>query len=107
MLKQSIMVIALAMGTSAFAQEATPQPPADAPQAMPVAPAQPEAAPPAAVPANAEESAASQKLAASGYTDVQGLVKQGNDWRGTAMHGGKRVQVTLAQDGSTRHKPLS
>ena len=104
MLKHSIMVIALALGSAAFAQDGAP-PPADGPQPTPVAPAPPEAAVPAAAP-SPEQAAASQQLVAKGYSEVQELVKQGNDWRGAAMHEGKRVQVTLMPDGTTRHTPL-
>ena len=104
MLKHSIMVMALAMGTAAMAQEAQPQPPMEQAQPTPVAPARPEAAPP--VTAGNDEATATQKLAANGYTEVQGLVRQGNEWRGTAMRDGKRVQVTVAPDGTTRHTPL-
>ncbi|WP_199555234.1 hypothetical protein [Sandaracinobacteroides hominis] len=91
MTKLMIAAMAALVATGAAAQvtETPPANPANMPMAEP-------AAPPAAGP---DEARIRADLSASGYTDLQGLSKDGDGWKGTAMHGGKRVPVKIGADG--------
>lgn len=90
MTKIVIAAMAALMATAVSAQVAD-TPPAN-PANQPVADG---AAPPPA----AGEAQVLQDLTAAGYSEPQGLVKEGDGWKGTALKDGKRVPVKVGPDG--------
>ncbi len=97
MFRTLIAASALLLSGAASAQ-VTETPPAN-PANMPLAES---ATPPPAV----EEAQIKQDLAKSGYTEVQDLKKDGDGWKGTALHNGKRVPVKIAADGRLVPHPM-
>lgn len=100
MMKTNLIAAALLIAAPAIAQTTAPvQPAPETHTKMPSA-----ATAPTSV---TDEASVRGSLTTSGYTDVQGLMRDADgSWKGTAMHGGQRVNVQIGADGQVMKTPM-
>lgn len=54
---------------------------------------------------SAAETDLRKRMMTEGYTDVQGLTRNGESWNGTAMYKGQRYKVHTSPDGKVMRTP--